>query len=311
SMADIEAIINHLNAPLKVRKDAINVYKIIAEAESKAHGTDVSMIHFHEVGMKDAIADVTAVCLLMDELAFDKVIVSPVNTGFGEVKCAHGIMPVPAPATANILMGVPFYKGDVKGELCTPTGAALIKYFADDFGLMPVMNVSAIGYGFGNKEFKRLNCMRAIAGETEGKKDEVILLSCNIDDMTAEELSYASSLLMEEGARDVYTTAIGMKKGRQGTLLTLICSPSDKEKFAKLIFKHTSTIGIRELAASRYILEREQVRIGSPYGDILAKRSFGYGTDKIKYEYEDLAKLARENNKSIEEIKRDIKDIES
>lgn len=156
---------DHLDLSDKVKDDIMNVYAIIAEAESRVHGVPVTEIHFHEVGTMDAVADVTAVCMLMDRIAPDRVVSSPVCTGSGTVKCAHGILPVPAPATANILLGVPSYAGETESELCTPTGAALIKYFADDFSKMPEMVTEAIGYGMGTKDFERANCIRVMLGE--------------------------------------------------------------------------------------------------------------------------------------------------
>ena len=187
----IEHILSHMNISEKIRTDVINVYQLIADAESKAHGVPVSEIHFHEVGNLDAVADVTAVCVLMDKLVPDKVVVSPIHVGSGQVHCAHGILPVPAPATAHILQGCPIYGGQIRGELCTPTGAALLKYFADDFGDMPVMNVSAIGYGMGKKDFDAANCVRIMLGETNFSKDVMYELNCNVDDMTAEQIGYA------------------------------------------------------------------------------------------------------------------------
>ncbi len=165
-MQGIEHIVrDHLDLAERVKDDIMNVYSIIAEAESKVHGVPVSEIHFHEVGTMDAVADVTAVCMLMDRISPERVVSSPVATGSGTVKCAHGILPVPAPATANILLGVPSYAGDIKSELCTPTGAALIKYFADEFSAMPEMVTEAIGYGMGSKDFERANCIRMMIGE--------------------------------------------------------------------------------------------------------------------------------------------------
>ena len=165
-MHDIEHIVrDHMDLPDKVKDDIMNVYGIIADAESKVHGVPVTDIHFHEVGTFDAVADVTAVCMLMDRIAPDKVIVSPVNTGSGHVHCAHGILPVPAPATANILLGMPVYSNGIDGELCTPTGAALLKYFASDLGNMPEMVPAAIGYGMGKKDFETANCVRVILGD--------------------------------------------------------------------------------------------------------------------------------------------------
>lgn len=167
-MAEIENIVNGLNGlSEKVRDDVMNVYKIIADAESKAHGVPVSEVHFHEVGAMDAIADISAVCMLMDRIGAERVTATPVNVGGGTVKCAHGILPVPAPATALILEGVPYYSGDIKSELCTPTGAALLKYFVDEFGEMPLMTIGSEGFGMGTKDFEKANCVRITLGIAE------------------------------------------------------------------------------------------------------------------------------------------------
>ena len=235
SLHDIEHIIcDHLNLPDQVKQDVMAVYGLIAEAESHAHGVPVTEIHFHEVGTMDAIADITAVCLLMNKIAPDQVIVSPVHVGSGHVHCAHGILPVPAPATAYILNGVPMYGGAVKGELCTPTGAALLKHFATRFGDMPVMRTEAIGYGMGKKDFEQANCIRAMLGETEDAGDSVLQLECNVDDMTAEELGFAMETILEAGALEVYTVAAGMKKSRPGTLLSVLCHEAEKEKLVRV-----------------------------------------------------------------------------
>lgn len=166
-MHDIEHIVSHINVSDKIKKDILSVYNLIAEAESDAHGCPISEIHFHEVGSMDAIADVTAVCFLMDKLNAEKVIASPVHVGAGTVKCAHGILPVPAPATAYILRNVPIYGGEIKSELCTPTGAALLKHFVSEFGNMPVMTTDRIGYGMGKKDFERANCVRVMLGDAK------------------------------------------------------------------------------------------------------------------------------------------------
>lgn len=167
SMSAIRHIVEgHLGLPEKVKEDIMAVYELIAQAESQVHGVPVTEIHFHEVGTMDAIADIAMVCLLMDKLSPERVVASPIHTGSGQIRCAHGILPVPAPATAYILKGVPIYGGSVKGELCTPTGAALLKHFATEFGAMPVMKTEAIGYGMGKKDFEAANCLRAFWGET-------------------------------------------------------------------------------------------------------------------------------------------------
>lgn len=307
SLHDIEHIVcGHLDLPEKVKKDIMEVYGLIAEAESAAHGVPVTEIHFHEVGTMDAIADITAVCLLMNELSPDKVIASPVHVGSGHVHCAHGILPVPAPATAYILKSVPMYGGSVKGELCTPTGAALLKHFVTEFGDMPVMNVSRIGYGMGKKDFEMANCIRAMLGETQDKKDEIIEFSCNMDDMTGEKTAFAAERLFEAGALDVYTVPIGMKKNRPGIMLCVLCHDSEKEDIIHVIFKHTSTIGIREKRMQRYILERDVEDVATPLGSIRRKNTYGYGVKHSKWEYEDLKKTALEKGLSIDEIEKEI-----
>ncbi len=308
-MHEIEHIVADLKLPEKVEKDVLAVYGLIAEAESHAHGVSVFDIHFHEVGTMDAVADITAVCLLMNELAPDEVICSPVHVGSGHVKCAHGILPVPAPATAFILQEVPTYGGGVKGELCTPTGAALLKHFVTRFGDMPVMKTQAIGYGMGKKDFETANCIRAMLGESEDKTDTVLELSCNVDDMTAEEIGFAMDRLFEGGANEVFTIPIGMKKSRPATLIRVMCKEQDREKMLRLIFKYTSTIGVRETPTHRYILDRRIETVETPYGKVRRKISSGYGVSRAKYEYDDLAKIASEQALSIEEVKKLLEDV--
>ncbi len=305
---DIEKIVNNLEITDKIKKDISAIYNIIASAESEVHGAPLTEIHFHEVGAMDAIADITAFSLLLNELAPDKIICSAINTGSGTVKCAHGILPVPAPATALILKGIPIYCNGIKSELCTPTGAALIKYFADDFGEMPVLNVSKIGCGLGAKDFETANCLRAFLGETaENSNETVFELSCNVDDMTAEEISYACDCFYSGGALDVYTTAISMKKSRLGTKISVLCKENDEDKMAALIFKHTSTIGVRKCRFNRYALKRESVVENTPFGEISKKISSGFGVEKEKYEYNDIAAAAAKNNISFRDCLNEIK----
>ena len=302
-MSEIEHIISHLDVSESVRKNAVGVYRLIAEAESAAHGCEIEQIHFHEVGTMDAIADIVGVCMLFEEIAPEKVVVSPINTGSGQVRCAHGILPVPAPATAYILKDAPIYSNEIRGELCTPTGAAILKYFADKFSSMPVMRVSATGYGMGTKDFETANCVRAFLGESGEAGDEILELCCNLDDMTPEAVGYAMDKLLLGGALDVFTTPIGMKKNRPAVLFSCLCRPSDKKKMTELIFKHTSTIGVREYTCKRHILDRREIMINTNYGKVRAKESSGYGVTKIKPEYDDLARIADENNIAISDIK--------
>ena len=191
NMQSITAIVGKLDIPEEVKKDILAVYDLLAQAESHVHGRPVDEIHFHEVGSMDAVADVTAVCLLMHELKPERVVASPVHVGSGHVHCAHGILPVPAPATAWILQDIPTYGGKVRGELCTPTGAALLKYFVQEFGSQPPKRVDGIGYGCGQKEFEVANCVRAMCGETADNQDYIVDLRCNLDDMTPEAVGVA------------------------------------------------------------------------------------------------------------------------
>lgn len=308
SLHNIEHIVRgHLSLPATVADNVMAVYRLIADAESKAHGKSVSEIHFHEVGTMDAIADITAVCLLMHRLAPDEIIVSPVHVGSGQVHCAHGILPVPAPATATILQDVPIYGGSIQGELCTPTGAALLKHFASRFGEMPVMRTSAIGYGMGKKNFPAANCVRALLGERSAASDDVIELCCNIDDMTGEAIGYAFDKLFAAGALDVYTIPIGMKKSRPGHLLHVICREADKDTLVRALFAHTTTIGIRENRFRRYTLDRRIETIETVDGPVRRKCSTGYGVSREKFEHDDLARIADAHGLNLREAEARIR----
>lgn len=303
-MKEIEHLVRELPLSTKVKENVLAVYHLIAQAESKVHGMPVEEIHFHEVGTMDALMDITAVCLLMEELAPDRVVVSPIHVGSGQVKCAHGILPIPAPATAHLLQNVPIYGGKIKGELCTPTGAALLKYFGASFGDMPLMQIKAIGYGMGKKDFEAANCIRALWGESGGGEDTVWELSCNVDDMTPEAVGFALEELLTAGALEAYTLPIGMKKSRPGICLSLLCKEEKRESLVKTLFKHTATLGIREQKLHRYVLERTLREENTPLGAVGVKEATGYGVSRKKYEYEDLVRLARENGMSLEEVVR-------
>ena len=303
---EIEHLLSHLDLPQTVRDDALAVYHRIAEAESKVHGRPVDQIHFHEVGTLDALADVVGVCLLMHLLAPEKVYASSVHVGSGQVRCAHGILPVPAPATALLLAGVPIYGGAIQGELCTPTGAALLTHFVTKFGELPAMRLLKSGYGMGTKDFPAANCVRAMLGEQDAPTEEILELSCNLDDCTGEAIGFAMERLLDAGALDVYWTSVGMKKNRPGILLTRMCRPLDREKMVELLFRHTTTLGVRESAFRRYTLSRESKTIQTPDGDIRVKVSTGYGVTREKPEFDDLAKIARKTGKSLSELQRSI-----
>lgn len=303
NMQSITAIVGKLDIPEEVKKDILAVYDLIAQAESHVHGRPVDEIHFHEVGSMDAVADVTAVCLLMHELKPERVVASPVHVGSGHVHCAHGILPVPAPATAWILQDIPTYGGKVRGELCTPTGAALLKYFVQEFGSQPSMRVEGIGYGCGQKEFEVANCVRAMCGETADNQDYIVELRCNLDDMTPEAVGFAMEELFAAGALDVYTTAVGMKKNRPGILLTCMCKEKQREEMIRLLFLHTTTLGVRESVCNRYTLKRTMKTETTVYGNVRIKEVSGWGIKRQKAEYEDLARIAREQEMPIAQVR--------
>ena len=338
-MAEIRSLIAEFAVSETVKEKALAVYQSIAEAESKVHGAEVDQIHFHEVGSMDAVADVTAVCLLMELLAPEQVIVSPIHVGSGTVLCAHGRLPVPAPATALILEGMPIYGGSVQGELCTPTGAALLKTFADSFGPMPPMTVAKTGYGMGTKDFEQANCLRAMLGESfpmngtgskmqtgqdaegentgsrgaAGKDTEtenpaaregrITEISCNLDDMTGEDIAFAAEHILQAGALDVFTESIYMKKGRPAVKLTVLARPEDEERLAGEIFRHTSTIGVRIHTDRRYELARRSEQRKTPLGTIEVKISEGFGVRKKKIEFASLKEIAETSGKRLAEVR--------
>jgi hypothetical protein len=338
----ILAQIDHLPLSDSVKKDAAAIYKLIGEAEATVHGCALSQIHFHEVGSLDAIADVVGCSLLFSMLQPDAILASPIHVGNGTVRCAHGILPVPAPATAEILKGIPYYTGDIASELCTPTGAAVLKHFASDFISMPVMNVSRIGIGLGTKEFTQANCVRVFWGERaaadpaksaaqtdapdsaafsraadeasapvtfsrpaneSSDSDKILELSCNLDDISGEELGFAMEKLFEAGAYEVFYESVYMKKNRPGILLRSFCAPSEKERFTKLIFQYTTTRGLRYQYFSRAKMNTHFEEVSTPYGPVRRKVNEAYGICKSKYEYEDLRRIAQEQGISIAEVR--------
>ena len=306
-MEQIENIISSLNLSAQVKSNAIEIYKLIAQAESKAHNLSVTDIHFHEVGTMDAIADICSVCLLFEKLEVAKIYASPVHVGSGQVHCAHGILPVPAPATASLLEGIPVYGGSIKGELCTPTGAAILKFFVSHFGQMPYLTIQKSGYGMGKKDFEAANCVRVFLGEEEEKPEQIVEFTCNLDDISAEGIGFAMEELFNAGALEVYTIPVTMKKSRPGNLLCVMCRESEKEKIIKTIFQHTTTLGIRENISTRYALDRHIEKLQTPYGEVRVKCSQGYGVKRKKIEYEDLARIARQSGKSLEQLKDELK----
>ena len=379
SLHDIHHIIDDLKLPEAVRTDILAVYRLIAEAESKAHDKPVSEIHFHEVGTMDAIADIASVCLLLHKLAPDQIIASPIHVGSGQVKCAHGILPVPAPATAYILKDIPIYSGGIQGELCTPTGAALLKHFVTRFDQMPLMTPASTGYGMGTKDFPAANCVRAILGESFAENQPAILgesfaenqpeqpacspastapttapasatapapeeaaiteticeLSCNVDDMTGEDIAFAIETFLQNGALDAFTVPCTMKKGRPGVLVTVLCKDPDQKQMTKLILQHTTTLGVRSTIKKRWALSRTESETVIP-DDVLAnvtapdmpaeskaqelkttgndctirsKTSTGFGITRNKYEHDDLEKIARTYGLTLAQVRALLADL--
>lgn len=306
SVSEILAFLDNVEADSAAAEDAKAVYMLLADAESRVHGQPIENIHFHEIGTLDALADILGVCMLINELAPDNIVCSPINVGSGTVKCAHGILPVPAPATELILRGMPVYGGSAAGELCTPTGAALLKHFCTGAGEMPRMSVSAAGYGTGTKDFAAANVVRAMIGESRDAAEEVVELKCNIDDMTAEALGYAQEALLSAGALDVYTTPIGMKKNRPAILLTCMCRKEQRDDMLRCIFANTTTIGVREYVSARYTLARREESVETEYGRVRIKYASGWGVERSKPEYEDVARIARETGKPFGEILRAV-----
>lgn len=301
SINEIFDTIDGFSLDESVKQNAKEVYKIIANAESKVHGVEVADIHLHEVGMKDAIMDITAFCYIISYINAEIIACSPIATGYGEVKTAHGILPVPAPATALLLSGIQNYAGDVKGELTTPTGAGLIKYFAKEITTERSEVYDKIGYGMGSKDFEKPNCVRVFASDEN--EEAVVELKCQLDDMTGEEAGYAINKLLSLGALDVYITPIVMKKSRPAFEMTVITYPDKMDFFIRQIFKHTTTLGIRRIECMRSVLTREVTEKNT----VKIKRSEGYGVKKEKPEFDELVRIANERDISIFEAKNIVK----
>ena len=308
SLADIEAMIDGFSLPQAVRESAKSTYGLIAQAESEAHGVDVGEVHFHEVGALDAVVDVTGVCYLLHLLSPEAVCASTVTVGSGTVHTAHGLLPVPAPATARLLTGTPVTAGDIETELCTPTGAALLRTFARSFGPMPDGKVLGCGYGCGTKDFHRANCLRAFLLDTaeasEGPNDRIVELKANIDDMTGEDMGFAMERLLEAGAVDVSYAPVYMKKDRPGVVLTCLCRPGDADRLAREMLRHTSTFGVRRTDCPRYAMSVSSAEVETVYGSVPRKTGTGYGLVKSKPEYEAMAEAARLHGVPLAEVRR-------
>ena len=297
--------IESLPIPDSVKLHALEIFNSVLKAESVVHKSTVSKVHLHELGNLDAIIDIVGACMMIEDIAPDKIICSPVNLGSGFVRCAHGIVPVPAPATTILIEGMKVYSSEIRGELTTPTGAAILGHFCEEYIPMPAMNITSNGIGVGNKDFELPNVLRVFTGETTEEK-KVSELIATLDDITSEQLSYATEILMDNGALDVYVTPITMKKGRSAFMLTCLVKKGQEEKFASLIFRHTTTIGVRYREYDRFTLSRKIITKNTKFGPVRYKISEGYGVTRQKPEFDDLKKISSQTGLSIDEIKNEI-----
>ena len=307
-LPEIVSIIDRAGLKPRVADGAKTIFGRLAEAEATVHNTAVEKVHFHEVGAADAIVDIVCACAGLALLKIERVICSPIPTGRGTVTCEHGIMPIPAPATTLLLEGVPLADCDEPGELTTPTGAAILTTLANRFGPLPPMCIEAAGYGAGTRTGRtRANFLRLIIGETDAQEsretDAVCLLEAQVDDATGQVVAYACERLLEGGALDVYVVPIIMKKGRPGQLLTVLCRPDDVAALEAVMFRETTTLGIRRHACQRTKLARELVSVETRYGPIRVKVASRAGAMLRAWpEYEDCAAAARGAGVSLRDV---------
>ena len=299
--------VSKLASPVRERASAI--FQKLGEAEARVHDVPIEKIHFHEVGAVDAIVDIVGACIAFEALGIEKFACSPLNVGGGTVKMTHGVLPVPAPATANLLQGKPTYSNGAKRELVTPTGAAIVATLCDSFGPQPAMSVSAIGYGAGTADLEgQPNVLRLMIGEAAekiepGYDQEITIIEANLDDMNPQIYGYFQEKALAAGALDVFTTPVQMKKNRPGTLLTVLCQPADAQTLMSLIFAETTTFGVRTHAAQRRTLPREFVKVATSFGEVRVKVSRVNGRIlHVAPEYDDCRKLAEEKNVPLQRV---------
>ncbi|MFD2172287.1 nickel pincer cofactor biosynthesis protein LarC [Tumebacillus lipolyticus] len=306
--ATILEMIRESELPERVKARSLAIFEVIAQAEGKIHGISPAEVHFHEVGAMDSIIDTIGICLGLESLGVDQLIASPVPTGYGKLRMAHGLYPIPAPATAELLRGIPLARSHSEGELTTPTGAGVLKALVGQFGPLEHIMVEKIGYGAGTKDFAVPNVIRVLLGEAkaeESTREIVHVLETQLDDCTAESLGYVMERLFAGGALDVYFTGVQMKKHRPGTLLTVLCQPELTSRLEEILLVETTTFGVRHSVWTRRVLAREFVETETPFGKIRLKVGKS-GGDVLQStpEYEDVARLAREKNVPFHEVYR-------
>lgn len=305
-LSTIEKIIDGSELGSAVKERAKAIFRRLGEAEARVHGIPIEKVHFHEVGAIDAIVDIVGAAIGLEALGVGRVVCSPLNLGSGTAKAAHGVMPVPAPATASLVKGLPTYSDGPAVELTTPTGAAIAATVAESFGKMPAMTIDAVGYGAGDRDFPdRANMLRVLIGEAAAATEatEVWVIEANIDDMSPEIAGYARERLLAEGALDVVLTPVFMKKDRPGYTLSVIAKPEDRTRLGDVVFAETTTLGVRAYPAQRRVLERESIEVETPYGPVRVKVGReGSRVLNAAPELEDAKKLAQDKNVPLKEV---------
>jgi pyridinium-3,5-bisthiocarboxylic acid mononucleotide nickel chelatase len=309
SLTTILGILDESKLEPRVQERASAIFRKLGEAEATVHDVPIEKIHFHEVGALDAIVDIVGACIGFEELGFETFACSALNVGGGTAKMAHGVLPVPAPATARLLMGKPTYSNGVQKELVTPTGAAIVATLCDSFGPQPAMKVSAIGYGAGTADLEsQPNVLRILAGDVAGKKVEghggtIRVLEANLDDMNPQIFGYLLEKALGAGALDVFAVPVQMKKSRPGTLVTILCKPEDEGKFQEMLFAETTTLGVRSHLVERRALPREFVKVQTKFGEVRIKVAGNGGrVQHASPEFDDCRKLAEEKNVPLHEV---------
>jgi uncharacterized protein (TIGR00299 family) protein len=309
--SDILQMIENSGLPHRVKTRSLSIFRLIAQAEGKIHGMDPADVHFHEVGAMDSILDIIGVCLAVENLDIEEIIVSPVPVGSGRVRMAHGVYPIPAPATAEILRGIPLSSFTAPGELTTPTGAGIVKALATGYGPLPGGTIERIGYGAGTQDFDHPNVLRALLLSTVKAAaipmETIMVLETQVDDTRGETLGYTMERLFAAGALDVYYTPVYMKKNRPGVLITVLCSLSDGNRCEEILLRETSTLGVRRTEMKRRALERQWIEIETPYGNVRVKQAFD-GTQLVREspEYEDAAQAARSSGVPLDTVYREV-----
>ena len=308
----VEEIVNNSSLPEQVKTNALKIFNLIAVAEAKVHNIAIEKVHFHEVGALDSIADIVGAAICLDYLKVDKVMSAPIQLGGGTVKCAHGIMPVPAPATAEIVKNVPIKTGLVNHEATTPTGAAILVATVDEFTENIDLPITKTAYGIGHRDSEVPNVLRVFLLESADQVKDVdtenaIILESNIDDMNPEHYEFILEQLFKAGASDAWLVPMVMKKSRPAVQLSVLCPEKLAEKLKDIIFTHSTSIGIREYRVKKNMLRREEINIETIYGTVRVKQSFYNGKQvRSKPEFDDCKKLAEQHDLSMAEIEKEI-----